>query len=100
MEEVWKRFKQETKEDLLKIKEFLNETSLNEKSDQQTKRISRHLVLDKETLTAIKANKKPKASSRKKIYGRLKNLVKEIIEKENISRAQAYRKAKSRLLNI
>ena len=113
MEDLWKKFKQETKEDLLKIKEFLNETSLNEKSDQVAKRISRHLVLDEETVLAIKnanerldetsikqINEKSQKIPRKKIYGKLKDLVKEIMEKENLSRAQAYRKAKERLINV
>lgn len=104
MEDLWKKFKQETKEDLSKINEFLNEISHLEKSHQTTKRISRHLILDKETLTAIEnINKKPqrknKTSSRKKIYGKLKDLVKEIMERENLSRAQAYRVAKKRLVN-
>jgi len=113
MEDLWKKFKQETKEDLLKIKEFLNETSLNEKSEQVAKRISRHLVLDEETVLAIKnanerldetsikqINEKSQKIPRKKIYGKLKDLVKEIMEKENLSRAQAYRKAKERLINV
>jgi len=113
MEDLWKKFKQETKEDLLKIKEFLNETSLNEKSEQVAKRISRHLVLDEKTVLAIKnanerldetsikqINEKSQKIPRKKIYGKLKDLVKEIMEKENLSRAQAYRKAKERLINV
>ena len=108
MEDSWKKFKEEIQEHIQKINEFLNETSSNEKSNHATKQISRHLVLDEETLLAIKNankksnetfNKKPKISSRKKIYGKLKDIVKEIMEKENLSRAQAYRKAKKRLLN-
>jgi hypothetical protein len=112
MENLWKKFKQETEKDMLKIRNFLDEISFNETSPKEiktipAKRISRHLVLDKETLTAIntkpkvskKKSQKRKASPRKKIYGKLSNLVKEIMETENLSRAQAYRVARKRLLN-
>ena len=107
MEDIWKKFRQETKEDLEKIRKFLDEISLDETSPTNktvsSKRISRHLILDKETLTAIKDSKKSqtkkKTSPRKKIYGKLRDIVKEIMENENLSRAQAYRVAKKRLLN-
>jgi hypothetical protein len=38
-------------------------------------------------------------SERKKTYGKLRDKVKEIMEKEHLSRAQAYRKAKRNLIS-
>jgi hypothetical protein len=108
MEDLWKKFKQETEKDMKKIRNFLDEISFDETSPKDKivspKRVSKHLVLDKETLTAIENSKKKsqakkKHSPRKKIYGKLTSLVKEIMEKENLSRAQAYRVAKKRILN-
>ena len=102
------KFKKETEKDLTKIRNFLDEISFDETSPKEKpvspKRVSRHLVLDKETVTAIENSKnisqaKKKTSPRKKIYGKLTSLVKEIMEKENLSRAQAYRVAKKRILN-
>ena len=104
MEDIWKKFKQETEKDMKKIRNFLNEISFDETSPKEIKRVSRHLVLDKETVTAVEKSKnksqaKKKHSPRKKIYGKLTTLVKEIMEKENLSRAQAYRVARKRILN-
>lgn len=91
MEDLWKKFKDETTEDLNKIKNFLDEMSHDEKSFER--KIVRKI-----------APKQPsggkKHSSRKKIYGKLSNLVKEIMEKENLSRAQAYRVARKRFDNF
>lgn len=111
MEDLWKKFKQETERDMTKIKKFLDEISFDETSPKEIKivprkRISRHLVLDEETLTAIntkqnapkKKSQPMKVSARKKIYGKLSTLVKEIMEAEDLSRAQAYRVAKKRLV--
>jgi hypothetical protein len=109
MEDLWRKFKQETENDLMKIRDFLDEISSDETSPKEItpspKRVSRHLVLDKETVTAIENSKKKsqakkKTSPRKKIYGKLTTLVKEIMENENLSRAQAYRIAKKRIANI
>ena len=95
MEDLWKKFKEETQENMRKINEFLNETSSNEKSQpnepgiikSETSKIGEQIVLEDE-----------KSISRKVVYGKLKNLVKDIMERENVSRAQAYRKAKKRIL--
>lgn len=108
MEDIWKKFKQETENDILKIRNFLDEISSDETSPKEKavspKVVSRHLVLDKETVVAVEKSKnksqtKKQHSPRKKIYGKLTNLVKEIMEKENLSRAQAYRVARKRILN-
>jgi hypothetical protein len=103
MEDIWMKFKKETEKDLMKIRNFLDEISFDETSPKEIKRVSRHLVLDKETVAAVEKSKeksqtKKKHSPRKKIYGKLTTLVKEIMETENLSRAQAYRVAKKRIL--
>ena len=103
MEDHWKKYKQEMQEHMEKINEFLNETSSNEKS-RLIKPEEPVIILDNEKShipeqaqqVFSQENKKPEKSSRKKIYGKLKDLVKEIMEKENVSRAQAYRRAKKR----
>jgi hypothetical protein len=108
MEDLWKKFKEETQGHMEKINDFLNERSFSDEPSKVSRQISKHLVLDEETVIAIKkANEKSpetsqievKASPRKKIYGKLKHVVKDIMEKENLSRAQAYRVAKKRILN-
>ena len=92
VEDIWQRFKQETEHDVNKIRNFLNEMSHNEKSPRKivAKRVE-----------SVAVSHKPKAhSERKKIYGKLKDLVKELMERENLSRAQAYRVAKKNLGKI
>ncbi len=100
MEDLWKKFKEETKEHIEKINEFLNE--LNEKSHfQEPLIINEKSQIFEQTQQVVLEDEKSKRIShvpRKKIYGKLKNLVKEIMEKENVSRAQAYRRAKKRFL--
>ena len=91
MEDLWQKFKEETTEDLNKIKNFLNEMSQDEKSLE--KKIVKHL--SPKPARPVKTR-----TPRKKIYGKLKDLVQEIMEKENLSRAQAYRVARKRLDNF
>jgi len=83
--DLWKKFKEDTREDMLKIKEFLRSTE-NLKNDELTKDLSNEISQDK-------------SHNRREIYGKMRCLVKEIMEKEQVSRAQAYRKAKMKLLN-
>lgn len=91
MEDLWHKFKQETKDDLQKIRGFLDEISHHEKSQ-------RTVAVVKRVAHVKKKSSKPKTSTpRKKIYGKLKDLVNEIMEAENLSRAQAYRVARKRL---
>jgi hypothetical protein len=99
MEDLWKKFKEETKEHMQKINEFLNETSLDEKShpiETETKDETsemeqvQQIVLDNETSD----------NSRKNIYGKLKYIVDEIMKREHVSRAQAYRKAKKEFSTV
>ncbi|NIO44414.1 MAG: hypothetical protein GTN36_02570 [Candidatus Aenigmarchaeota archaeon] len=103
MEDHWKKFKQEMQEHIEKINEFLNETSSNEKSQlvkpEEPVTISdneKSQIPEQTQQIFLEENKKSEKSSRKKIYGKLKDLVKEVMEKENISRAQAYRRVKKR----
>lgn len=117
MEDIWKKFKDETKEHVEKINEFLNEKPLNEKSqliepekhleilNNETSEISQPVVWREASKVneqvqqiVLEENEKSKESSRKEVYGKMRDLVKEIMEKENVSRAQAYRRAKKRLL--
>jgi len=104
MEDLWKKFKKETKDDLSKINEFLE--SVNEKSHtenlNETSHIedqaSKNMVLDKNNLISDEKikNENSKKTSRKEVYGKLKDTVKELMEKQGLSRAQAYRRAKKR----
>ncbi len=105
MEELWKKYKRETQEHIEKINKFLNETSSNEKSQlkepekiikNEMSQISEQIIIEDKTSENV--SQKKKHLPRKKIYGKLKDVVKEIMEKENVSRAQAYRKAKKRFL--
>ncbi|NIM46954.1 MAG: hypothetical protein GTN40_02225 [Candidatus Aenigmarchaeota archaeon] len=105
MEDLWKKFKQETQEHIEKIIEFLSETSSNEKS--QLIEPEKPVIIPNNEISqlpeqtqqiVLEENKKFKEPSRKKVYGKLKDLVKEIMEKENVSRAQAYRRAKKDFL--
>lgn len=89
MEELWKKFKEDTKEDLEKINEFL--VSL-EKSKTRKKDIGLNKSSFNETSTMI-------SHERREIYGKLRDMVRQIMEKEKISRAQAYRRAKLLMLN-
>ncbi|MFH0929505.1 MAG: hypothetical protein V1818_04105 [Candidatus Aenigmatarchaeota archaeon] len=94
MEDLWHKFKQETKDDLKKIRGFLDEISHHEKSQKTVKR-TKNVALG--VATKKKPASKPKTvTPRKKIYGKLKDLVNEIMEAENLSRAQAYRVARKR----
>jgi hypothetical protein len=98
MEELWKKFKEETKEDMEKIGEFLRESRFVKPMEKEPnsfqpqplekieRNISQQIVLDDE-------NSKKDVSSNKN-YGSLTKTVKEIMAKEHISRAQAYRRAK------
>ena len=95
MEDLWHKFKSETADDLNKIRNFLEEISHNETSFE--KKIKKRIVPKEKTASTEKSKKQ---SQRKKIYGKLKDHVKEIMEKENLSRAQAYRVAKKRLDNF
>ena len=88
MEDVWQKFKSETSDDLKKIRNFLNEISHDEKS------------IEKKIVKRITSKVSEKRTPRKKIYGKLKDMVQEIMEKENLSRAQAYRVARKRLDNF
>jgi hypothetical protein len=114
MEEMWKKFKQETREDLEKINSFLQEPSLVKPLDKEPnifqpkplekidQEISNQIVLGdgKSQVVTQVQNCVPNMQncvpdvSRKKVYGSLKDIVKELMQKENVSRAQAYRKAK------
>ena len=122
MEDLWKKFKQETQKHVQKINEFLNEKSQNEKSQiiepekpminleneksQQLVWIEKSLneipnkmsEVNEQVQQIVLEKNETKKIERKKIYGKLKDLVKEIMEKENLSRAQAYRRAKKKLL--
>lgn len=89
MEELWKKFKEDTKQDLVEIHEFLNSL---EKSRIRKKNRELNKSLFNETSIKI-------SHERREIYGKLRDIVKSIMEKENISRAQAYRKAKLLMLN-
>ncbi len=100
MEDLWKKFREETKDHMERINAFLKERSQNNgKNSSEVKvevklgnEISQQIVLDDET-----SKNEISHVSKKDNYGRLKDLVKEIMEKEHVSRAQAYRRAKKRL---
>jgi len=89
MEELWKKFKEDTKEDMMKINEFLVSLE-NSKNRKKYKEINESSVNE----TSVKIS-----HERREIYGKLRDLVKQIMEKEKISRAQAYRRAKLLLIN-
>ena len=86
MEDLWQKFKEETTEDLKKIRNFLDEMSQNEKSLE--KKLEKSIV---------SKEKKLLKTPRKEIYGKMRDLVNDIMEKENLSRAQAYRLARKRI---
>ncbi|MBN2202937.1 MAG: hypothetical protein JW700_02025 [Candidatus Aenigmarchaeota archaeon] len=90
MEYLWLKFKNETKDDLSKIRSFLDEISHHEKS-QKT------IAKPKKTVKTTRKAKPKAMTPRKKIYGKLKDIVNQIMEAENLSRAQAYRVAKKRI---
>ena len=136
MEDIWKKFKEETKEHMQKINEFLNEVSsiekpkliepekpslipnfekINETSANETSQMPQQTVwiekspneisgetskIPEQIQQVVLENETSQNSklTRKEVYGKMRELVKEIMEKENVSRAQAYRKAKKRLL--
>ena len=109
MEDIWKKFKQETEKDMSKIKNFLDEISFGETNPKEIhkKKAATHLDSEKKKpaakitkpMVSRKKSHDKKDTPRKKIYGKLSDLVREIMEKENLSRAQAYRVAKKRFLN-
>jgi hypothetical protein len=115
MEEIWKKFKEETKGDMERIEDYLKNASVLNPLDKEPnmfqprpleridQEISNQVVLENEKSQTIIAQPVkdcvPEVSlvpeaSRKKMYGSLSAAVKEIMEKEHVSRAQAYRKAK------
>ena len=102
MEELWEKFKKETREHLEIVNEFIEEKSVsnntNETLPPQPKtvevvnaEISQNVFIDEDEKSPLK--KKPKFP-RKRKYGSLKDKVNELMEKEKISRAHAYRMAK------
>ena len=109
MEDIWKKFREETEEHMQKIKEFLNEMKTDaieptqpeipimKPDDEKSKipELPQQVFMD-ETSKLIKEMFPNKTShlERKKIYGKMRDMVKEIMEKEHLSRAQAYRRAK------
>jgi len=119
MEDLWKKFKEETRGHIQKINEFLNEISSNEKSllnEEITKneksqmpqplpepvlpvpQLPEHIPQNFSQIYLENETSK-NSQTRKNNYGKLKQAVKEIMEKEHLSRAQAYRKAKKRILS-
>ena len=114
MEDLWKKHKEEIRQHLSNIENFLqseikiNETfRINEKSQKNTiendiQQIQDNIVLDENIKISDEFKMKTKAkkkkgrprSARREIYGKLKDTVKHLMEKENLSRAQAYRRAK------
>jgi len=113
MEDLWKKFREETEEHLQKIKIFLDEIKsdaiepvqpempITKPNDEKSKipELPQQVFMD-ETSQLIKEMfpDKTSRSDRKKTYGKMRDLVKEIMEKEHLSRAQAYRIAKKRIL--
>jgi hypothetical protein len=100
MEDLWKKFKEETKEHIQKINEFLNETSSGEKSHPSETVEIKDETSDMKQIQQIVLDNETSDNSRKNIYGKLKDTVKEIMEREHVSRAQAYRKAKKEFSTI
>jgi hypothetical protein len=110
MEDMWKKFKEETRQDMENVKEFLRQASANpmipEPSMFQPKplekidpRISSQVVLEDEKSQTLISQiqdcaQDPLDVSKKKAYGSLAEMVRQLMEKENVSRAQAYRRAK------
>ncbi len=114
MEELWKKHKEEIKRHLSKIENFLqtelnnNDTfNINENSrekiiENDIQQIQDNIVLDEnikisdefKMKTKVKKKKGRPRSPRREIYGKLRDTVKHLMEKENLSRAQAYRRAK------
>jgi hypothetical protein len=102
MEDVWKKFKEETKGDMEKINDFLKDPSLFKPDgaepnsfqprplEKMEREISENIVIEDDE----KSQSSISSVSSKKFYGSLSNVVKEMMEKEKISRAQAYRRAK------
>lgn len=98
MEDLWYRFRQETKDDLDKIRSFLDEISHHEKSQKTVPEVKKTVVAARKS-SEKKKTPKGIVTPRKKIYGKLKDIVNEIMEVENLSRAQAYRVARKRMVN-
>jgi len=113
MEDLWEKYKQETKEHLQKINEFLDENTDKEKANsspgttaepddvasQDVKQTVEETTKQVEQAVWIEKSNENSHASRKNAYGNLKDSVKEIMEKEHVSRAQAYRKAKKIFLS-
>ena len=121
MEDLWKKFKEETQQHMQKINDFLNETSPDEKSqpieiekqvinlenekshqtawiEKYPNEISNKTEINEQVQQVVLENNETTKIKRKEIYGKMRDLVKEIMERENVSRAQAYRRAKKRFL--
>jgi polyhydroxyalkanoate synthesis regulator phasin len=112
MEDIWKKFREETEEHMQKIKKFLNEMKsdvieptqpeipITKPNDEKSKipELPQQVFTD-ETSQLIQEMFPNKTSHREKTYGKMRDLVKDIMEKEHLSRAQAYRKAKKRILS-
>jgi len=112
MEDLWKKFMEETEEHMQKIKNFLDEMKshaieptqpeipITKPDDEKSKipEIPQQVFMD-ETSQLIQEMfpNKTYDSERKNNYGKLRDKVKEIMEKEHLSRAQAYRRAKRNL---
>jgi hypothetical protein len=101
MEDLWRKFKEDTKEDMQKIHAFVKEMNTRipmqenpnpfqpQRIENVEAEISQQIVLDDE-----KSKNETCDVSKKISYGSMSGLVKEIMDKYQISRAQAYRKAK------
>jgi hypothetical protein len=111
MEDLWKKFIEETEEHMQKIKKFLNEMKsdaiepiqpeipLTKPDDEKSKipELPQQVFMDETSLIEEMFPNKTYHSERKNNYGKLRDKVKEIMEKEHLSRAQAYRRAKRNL---
>ena len=100
MEDLWKKFKEETQESMRKINEFLNETSSDEKSHPSEVARIKDETSEMEQVQQIVLDNETSDNSRKNIYGKLKDVVEEIMKREHVSRAQAYRKAKKEFSKV
>lgn len=108
MENLWKKHKTEIKDHLSKIEGFLklelNDTSrINEISQEKIMKNeieqNQPNIFSDENLQIsdeiqVKTKRGRPRSKRREIYGKLRDIVKNIMKKEGLSRAQAYRKAK------
>lgn len=101
MEDIWKKFKEETKGDMEKIHSFIKDMNtqipgreepnsfMPQRIENVELEIAQQVIIEDETLKKETTN-----VSKPKSYGSMSSMVKEIMEKYQISRAQAYRKAR------